>query len=58
MVTERFLEWTKAAGVPDPKATARALVVLFDGAVAGPETDGPQGRATLDGSQKKLLSSC
>jgi AcrR family transcriptional regulator len=39
---ERFLEWTKAAGVKDPKATARALVVLFDGAVAGSEVDGPQ----------------
>src|SRR5207253_9062571 len=35
--TERFLEWTTAAGVKDPKAMARALVVLFDGAVAGSE---------------------
>ena len=39
---ERFREWTTAAGVKDPKATARALVVLFDGAVAGSEVDGPQ----------------
>jgi len=28
-------EWTTAAGVKDSKATARALMVLFDGAVAG-----------------------
>ncbi len=39
---ERFREWTTAAGVKDPKATARALVVPFDGAVAGSEVDGPQ----------------
>ena len=34
---QRFREWTTAAGVKDPKATARALMVLFDGAVAGSE---------------------
>jgi hypothetical protein len=39
---ERFLEWTKAAGVKEAKTTARALMVLFDGAVAGSEVDGPQ----------------
>jgi AcrR family transcriptional regulator len=40
--TQRFLEWTTAAGVKDVKATARALLVLFDGALAGSEVDGPQ----------------
>ena len=40
--TERLLEWATAAGVKDANATARALVVLFDGAVAGSEFDGPQ----------------
>jgi AcrR family transcriptional regulator len=40
--TERFLEWKTAAGVTDAKAMARALVVLFDGAVAGSEVDGLQ----------------
>src|SRR2546423_6661420 len=39
---ERLLEWSTAAGVKDAKAIARALVVLFDGAVAGSEVDGPQ----------------
>src|SRR4051812_1338432 len=41
-LTDRLLEWTTAAGVKDPKATARALVVLFDGAAAASEIDGPQ----------------
>ena len=39
---ERLLEWSIAAGVKDAKAIARALIVLFDGAVAGAEVDGPQ----------------
>ena len=53
---ERFLEWTKAAGVKDPKATARALVVLFDGAVAGSEVDGPQRASDARRSARKLLA--
>jgi hypothetical protein len=32
--TARFREWTTAAGVRDAKATARALMVLFAGAVS------------------------
>ena len=39
---ERLREWTTAAGAKDSKATARALMVLFDGAVAGSAVDGPQ----------------
>ena len=54
--TERFLEWTKAAGVKDPKATARALVVLFDGAVAGSEVDGPQRASDARWLARKLLA--
>src|SRR3984893_12626233 len=38
---ERFREWTMAAGVKEPKATARALVVLFDGAAAGSQAGWP-----------------
>ena len=53
---ERFLEWTKAAGVKDPKVTARALVVLFDGAVAGSEIDGPQRASDARWMAKKLLA--
>jgi AcrR family transcriptional regulator len=54
--TERFLEWTKAAGVKEPKATARALVVLFDGAVAGSEVDGPQRASVARWLARKLLA--
>ena len=53
---ERFREWTTAAGVKDPKATARALVVLFDGAVAGSEVDGPQRARDARWMAKKLLA--
>ena len=38
----RFHEWAIAAGAPDAKATARALMVLFDGTLAGAEIEGPQ----------------
>jgi AcrR family transcriptional regulator len=55
--TARFLEWTTAAGVPDAKAMARALVVLFDGAVAGSEVDGPQRARDARWLVKKLLAS-
>lgn len=53
---ERFLEWTKAAGMKDPTATARALVVLFDGAVAGSEVDGPQRASDARWLARKLLA--
>ena len=52
---ERFLEWTKAAGVNDAKAVARALFVLFDGAVAGSEVDGPQRARDARWMARKLL---
>jgi AcrR family transcriptional regulator len=38
----RLLEWTKATGTNNPLATAGALIVLFDGAIAASEQDGPQ----------------
>jgi hypothetical protein len=53
---ERFREWTTAAGVKDPKATARALMVLFDGAVAGSEVDGPQRASDARWLANKLLA--
>ena len=55
-LTERFREWTTAAGVKDPKATARALIVLFDGAVAGSEVDGPQRASDARWMARKLLA--
>ena len=38
----KFTEWARAAAVAHPRATAGALVVLFDGAIAASEQDGPQ----------------
>jgi AcrR family transcriptional regulator len=38
----RFTEWVREAGAANPKALAGALMVLFDGAVAASEQDGPQ----------------
>jgi len=52
----RFLEWTAAAGVKDSKATARALVVLFDGAIAASEIDGPQRARDARWLARKLLA--
>lgn len=43
---ERFVEWSTAAGMADAKATARALMIVFDGALAGSAIDGP--RRALD----------
>ena len=54
--TKRLLEWTKAAGVKDAPAMARALVVLFDGAVAGAEIDGPQRARDARWIAKQLLA--
>jgi AcrR family transcriptional regulator len=54
--TARFLEWATAAGVKDANATARALVVLFDGAVAGSEFDGPQRASDARSMAEKLLA--
>ena len=52
----RFREWTTTAGVKDAKTTARALMVLFDGAVAGSEVDGPQRARDARWMAKKLLA--
>ena len=54
--SERFLEWATAAGRRDPEATARALMVLFDGALAGSEVDGPQGARDAQWMARKLLA--
>ena len=55
-LAERFREWTTAAGAKDPKMTARALIVLFDGAVAGSAADGPQRASDARWVVKKLLA--
>ncbi len=52
----RFLEWARAAKAKDPQATAGALVVLFDGAVAAAEQDGPQRARDARWVAKQLLS--
>lgn len=39
---KRFLEWARDAGAADPKRMAGALLVLFDGALAASELDGPR----------------
>jgi AcrR family transcriptional regulator len=54
--SERFLDWATAAGLKDAKATARALIVLFDGAVAGSEVDGPQRARDARWMARKLLA--
>ena len=54
--SERFLEWATAAGPKDAKATARAMMVLFDGAVAGSEVDGPQRARDARWMAKRLLA--
>ena len=48
--------WATAAGLKDAKAAARALIVLFDGAVAGAEVDGPQRARDARWMAKKLLA--
>jgi AcrR family transcriptional regulator len=53
---ERLREWTTAAGVKDSKATARALMVLFDGAAAGAEVEGPQRASDARWAAGKLLA--
>jgi AcrR family transcriptional regulator len=54
--SQRILEWATAAGVRDAKAVARGLVVLFDGAVAGSEVDGPQRARDARWLARKLLA--
>jgi AcrR family transcriptional regulator len=52
----RFLEWAKAAGAANPLATAGALIVLFDGAIAASEQDGPQRARDARWVAEQLLS--
>lgn len=52
----RFSEWAGAAGVTNPGATAGALLVLFDGAIAASEQDGPQRARDARWMAKQLLS--
>ena len=53
---EQLREWTAAAGVEDSQATARALMVLFDGAVVGSEVDGPQRASDARWMARRLLA--
>lgn len=51
----RFTEWAEAAGAADPRAMAGSLLVLFDGAVAATEQDGPQRARDALSAAKALL---
>lgn len=52
----RLREWTTAAGVKNPTAMARALMVVFDGALVGSEVDGPQRASDARWLARKLLA--
>lgn len=52
----RFTEWARAAGAPDPRRTGGALLVLFDGAVAAAEQDGPERARDARWSAERLLA--
>ena len=52
----RFTEWARAAKAANPGATAGALVVLFDGAIAASEQDGPQRARDARWMAERLLS--
>jgi AcrR family transcriptional regulator len=52
----KFLEWARDAGVANPRVMAGALAVLFDGAVAASEQDGPQRARDARRIAEQLLS--
>jgi len=53
---ERFEEWVRDAGAADPKTLAGGLLVLFDGAVAASELDGPQRAREARWMAERLVS--
>lgn len=55
-LTNRFTEWARDAGAGDPVRTGSALLVLFDGAVAASEQDGPQRARDARWSAGKILA--
>lgn len=52
---ERFTEWARAAGATDARRMGSALLVLFDGAVAASEQDGPRRARDARWVAEKLL---
>lgn len=52
---KQFVEWLKAAGIREATRLAGALTVLYDGAVAASEQDGPQRARDARWIAKKLL---
>ena len=52
----KFLEWSKAARVADPRAVAGALYVLFDGAVVASEHDGVRRAREARWAAERLLA--
>jgi len=55
-LTARFTEWARAAGATNPKRAAGALLVLFDGAVAAVEQDGPERARDARWTAERVLS--
>lgn len=53
---EKFLEWVRAARVPEAKAVAGALFVLFSGAVAASERDGVRPAREARWAAERLLA--
>jgi AcrR family transcriptional regulator len=52
-----FGEWARDAGANNPDRTAGALMVLFDGAVAASEQDGPQRARDARWAAQQVLAS-
>ena len=48
--------WAKAAGAADPERVAGAMQVIFDGAVASAEQEGPQRARDARWLAEQLLS--
>jgi AcrR family transcriptional regulator len=53
----RMTEWAAAAGAADPGRVAGAMQVLFDGAVAAAEQDGPQRARDARWMAEQLIAS-
>lgn len=53
---EQLAAWCAAASLQNPEQTARALVVLFDGALTAAEQDGPERARDARWAAEQLLS--
>ncbi len=53
---ETITEWTRSAECEEPEQTAAALLVLFNGAIAASEQDGPERARDARWLARKLLA--